>query len=230
VTDYRAWAMDWTARVLDAGPEERLIGVMVASVDGRAAIEGRTGALSSEPDRALLRAWRTATDAMLVGSATLEAEKYAQIVDDADRGLRAAAGRTPVPRILTIARGFRIDFDKVLANDPDLALTVYTGVPGDAPPSVEVVVLDQCDVANAVADARTRYGLRTIACEGGPRLLAGAVEHGCVSDLSVTIAPLLVAGVGPRMLDHYALGDSPHALDLVAHDVHEGQAFLHYRL
>ena len=224
------WATDWTARVLAAGPEDRLIGVMVASVDARAAIEGRTGALSSAPDRALLRAWRTATDAMLVGAATLEAEKYAQIVDEDDRATRAAAGRTPVPRILTVSRGFRIDFDAVLANDPDLALTVYTGVAGDAPSSVEVVVLEHCNVAAAVSDARERYGLRTIACEGGPRLLAGAVEQGCVSDLSVTIAPLLVAGVGPRMLDHYTLPDSPRALELVAHDVHEGQAFLHYRL
>jgi riboflavin biosynthesis pyrimidine reductase len=228
--DYREWAADWTARVLAAGPEERLLGVMVASVDARAAIAGRTGALSSAPDRALLRAWRTATDAMLVGAGTLEAEKYARIVDAEDRAAREAAGRTPVPRILTISRRLEIDFDAVLANDPNLTLTVYTGVPGDAPPSVEVVVLDTPTVGAAVADARRRYGVRTIDCEGGPRLLAGAVEEGVVTDLSVTIAPLLVAGTDLRMLDHYTLAGAPRALELVAHAVHEGQTFLHYRL
>jgi riboflavin biosynthesis pyrimidine reductase len=229
VTDYRGWAEEWVERVLAGGPEDRLIGVMVASVDARAAIDGRTGALSSAPDRALLRAWRTATDVMLVGVATLGAEKYARIVDDEDRSTREAAGRTAVPRILTISRRFDIDFDLVLANEA-YALTVYTAEPGEAPPSVEVVALERPTVDAAIADARQRYGVRTVACEGGPRLLAGAVEEGCVTDLSVTVAPLLVAGDEPRMLDRYALADRPRTLDLVAHDVHEGQAFLHYRL
>ncbi len=229
MTDYRAWAAQRTERVLAAGAPDRLIGVMVASVDARAAIEGRTSVLSSAPDRALLRAWRTATDAMLVGAGTLEAEKYAQIVDDADRATRAAAGRTPVPRILTISRGFTIDFDAVLANDPHLALTVYSALPGAAPPSVEVVGLERPTVAAVIADARERYGAHSICCEGGPRLLAGAVAEGCVTDLSITIAPLLVAGGGPRLLDRYELAGAPRALDLFAHDVHEGQVFLHYR-
>jgi riboflavin biosynthesis pyrimidine reductase len=166
---------------------------------------------------------------MLVGAATLEAEKYARIVDDEDRAARVAAGRTAVPRVLTISRRFEIDFERVLANEA-FALTVYTASPGEAPPSVEVVALDEPTVGAAIADARVRYGARTIACEGGPRLLAGAVEEGCVTDLSVTVAPLLVAGDEPRMLDRYALADRPRTLDLVAYDVHEGQAFLHYRL
>src|SRR3954452_6727204 len=155
--DYRNWARDWTAAVLGAEPGDRLIGVMVAAVDARAAVDGRTGPLTSAPDGALLRAWRTATDAMLVGAGTLEAERYARIVDDADREARAAAGRTPVPRILTISRTLNIDFDAVLPNDPQLGLTVYSGVEGPVPPSVELVVLERPAVGAAVADARRRY-------------------------------------------------------------------------
>ena len=53
---------------------------MVASADGRAALDGRTGALGSEADTLLLTELRALADAVLLGTGTLRAEGYARLV------------------------------------------------------------------------------------------------------------------------------------------------------
>ena len=67
---------------------------MVASADGRAALEGRTRALGSDADTLLLTELRALADAVLIGVGTLRAEGYARLVADPGRvARRVAAGR-----------------------------------------------------------------------------------------------------------------------------------------
>jgi hypothetical protein len=78
----------------DAG-RPRVVAAMIASADGRVAVEGRSVGLGHPADRALLRELRTAVDAILVGTGTLRAERYANLLDDDQRAHRAAAGLSP---------------------------------------------------------------------------------------------------------------------------------------
>ena len=55
---------------------------MVASVDGRATLDGRAGPLGDPADRALFRRLRTQVDAVMVGAGTLRAERYGPIISD----------------------------------------------------------------------------------------------------------------------------------------------------
>ncbi len=59
-------------------PAERpwVIVSMVASVDGGTAVDGRSGALGNDTDREVLRLARAAADVILVGAATVRAERY----------------------------------------------------------------------------------------------------------------------------------------------------------
>src|SRR5687767_11585567 len=66
---------------LDLGsraPAERpyLVLNMVASLDGKAAVDGRTRALGGEADRQLFHHLRTQADALLVGAGTVREERY----------------------------------------------------------------------------------------------------------------------------------------------------------
>ena len=198
---YRAWAEERTEHVLQIGPRERLIAMVVGSVDWRATIDGRSGGLSSPPDRALLRAWRTAADLLLVGSRTLEEERYGSIIPDIDRDLRETRGRTRVPRIVTVSRTMGIDLARVLETEVLLPLTIYSTATTTLPehPSVEVVRLPSLEVERVIADARERYTANTIVCEGGPTLLARLAERHCLTDLSLTLSPIWV-GSGPPSL------------------------------
>src|SRR5699024_11577992 len=52
-------------------------GHMVAGLDGTAAIHGRVGALSTEPDQDLFRRMRQIADVVMVGAQTIRSEGYA---------------------------------------------------------------------------------------------------------------------------------------------------------
>jgi riboflavin biosynthesis pyrimidine reductase len=51
----------------------------VATVDGRAAIDGRSGPIGSEADTAMLAGLRTRFDAVMIGAGTMRAERYGEI-------------------------------------------------------------------------------------------------------------------------------------------------------
>ena len=73
---------------------------MVATLDGRATLNGRSGPISDPADRALFHGLRSVVDAVMAGAGTVRAERYGPIVPDpdrrrlrAERGLRRAAAR-----------------------------------------------------------------------------------------------------------------------------------------
>lgn len=176
----------------------RTIGVMVSSVDGRAAVAGRSGPLGGPEDRAIFRGVRERADALLVGPATLNRERYATVLDDDQRARRRAAGRPAEPLLATITRSLALDADVPLLHEPQARVVVYGERDPVAPfaDPVEVVRLRPADPAAVLADLHGR-GIGLVACEGGPTLLAGLVRDRLLDELLVTVAPLLVGGSDP---------------------------------
>ena len=86
------------------GDRPRVVAAMIASVDGRATVDGRSVALGHPEDRGLLRELRTGADAVLAGPATLRAERYANLLDADQVEHRAAAGLRPHPVLATVSR------------------------------------------------------------------------------------------------------------------------------
>src|SRR4051794_41774776 len=52
------------------------------TLDGRAAISGRSGPIGSDTDTEMLERLRTRVDAVMIGAGTLRAERYDRIVSD----------------------------------------------------------------------------------------------------------------------------------------------------
>ena len=85
---------------------------MVASVDGRATIAGRSRALGSDADTLLLTELRALADAVLIGSGTLRAEGYGKLVGNPERvARRVAAGRAPTPPAVLLSRSLDLPWD-----------------------------------------------------------------------------------------------------------------------
>jgi riboflavin biosynthesis pyrimidine reductase len=210
----------------------RVVAAMIASADGRATVAGRSVGLGHPADSALLRELRTAVDAILVGTGTLRAERYAHVIDDPQRERRIARGLEPEPIVATIARSGRVPIDVPLFSEPAARVQVYAEA--DAPvgrTAAEVAVQRFAPggarppaVVGHLARAR---GVRSVLCEGGPTLLRALVAEGCVDDLMLTLAPLLGAGSGPTVLEGDSL-DPPARL--VLRDVHRADEhlFMHY--
>jgi riboflavin biosynthesis pyrimidine reductase len=213
----------------------RVVADMVATVDGRAAIQGRSVALGHPADRALLRELRTAADAILVGSGTLVAERYANLLDGEQRARRVADGRPPHPLVVTLSRQLTVPRDVPVFDEPGVPVVIFTlaGEEVLAPAfgaDLEVVrMAAEVPLPVSALAALGARGVRSVLCEGGPTLLRHLVDDGALDDLLVTVSPLLAAGVAPTILEGPPLAVPAR---LALRDVHraDDHVFLHYGL
>jgi riboflavin biosynthesis pyrimidine reductase len=199
----------------------RVVAAMIASADGRATIGERSVGLGNAADRALLRELRAAVDALLVGTGTLRAERYANLLDDDQRAARVAAGLDEHPLVATVARRLEVPVDIGLFAEPAARVRIYTEAEGElagrgAQVAVHRFAAGELSLAGALEDLRAERGARAVLCEGGPTLLRRLVAEDRLDDLLLTVAPMLVAGDGAAILAGAAL-EPPVALRL--HDV-----------
>lgn len=210
---------------------------MVGSLDGAVAVEGTSGGLGSDGDRAAFRALRALADVVLVGLGTARAEGYRPTWQARHVAARAARGQGPLPRLALVTGSGRVPPDLRALGDPARPPLVVTTAHGaaEAGPRVgdraEVVVVEgtaegRVDPVAVVAALRDR-SLGRVVVEGGPTLNHAMLAAGVVDELWVTIAPTLVGGgqgiVGP------ALPGGPHELLLHELRVHGSELVCRYR-
>jgi riboflavin biosynthesis pyrimidine reductase len=200
---------------------------MIASVDGRTAINDTSTGLGHPADTALLRAVRTAAEVILVGAGTLVAEGYANLLDDEQRAARVAAGRAPHPTVVTISR--KLDIPDIPIAREDVPFVVYTEkrsgpgtFAGDGPG--EVRVLPNASVEAVLDD----LGPAAVLCEGGPHLLRQLAASDVLDEILVTVAPLITGGASSGLLAGDPLS-IPLELSLVDAARADDHLFLHYR-
>ena len=183
-------------RPRERAPEDRpfVYANFVSTLDGRAAVAGRTGALGSDADLEMLLELRTMADALLIGPGTLRAEGYARLIGSPERrAAREAAGLAGDPPAVVISRALDLPWEAGLFAAPEQPVIVYTGVEGAAPEvaaRVEIVRLEAPTPTAVLADLRAR-GVRALACEGGPVLFGALLADGLVDELFLTLVPLL---------------------------------------
>ena len=212
----------------------RVVAVMIASADGRTAVEGRSVGLGHPADRALLRELRSAVDAVLVGTPTLRAERYANLLDDDQRAQRVTAGLDAEPIVATVSRRLDVPNDIPLLAEPTARVQVYAEVEGEVPSQGAWVAVHRFEPGTLSMPAILEHlsgerGARAILCEGGPTLLRELLAADCVDDLLLTVAPMLVAGDAPVLLRGPQL--QPPA-GLALRTIHRAgdHLFLHYTL
>jgi riboflavin biosynthesis pyrimidine reductase len=224
----------------DVAPRERapddrplVMMVMIATVDGRAAVGGASSALGGDADLALLLELRTIADAVLIGGATVRAEGYGRLVGSEERrARRCAAGLAEDPVAVLVSRSMDLPWDAGLFAASKQPVLVYTGAGADPPDvaaPVELVRLEEASLSAALVDLRQR-GVRSVLCEGGPTLNRALLAAGLVDELFLTLSPLLTADdTAPGILAGGALPEPARlALRWVCH--HEGELYLRYRL
>jgi riboflavin biosynthesis pyrimidine reductase len=184
---------------------------MIASADGSATdAGGRSGGLGGPADKAVFGAVRAVADIVVAGAATVIAEDYGPSRPPARvRDQRVARGQAPAPRIAVTSASLAIEPTRRLFAEasPDarpLVLTVAAADPArrralEAVADVHVVGDEQVDWARAFALLHAEVGARVVLCEGGPSTIGQLVADDLLDELCLTIAPVLVAGDGPRI-------------------------------
>ncbi len=187
---------------------------MVASVDGRATVDGRSGPLGGPADKAVFFELRASVDAVLAGTGTLRAEGYGKLVRKPERQeQRARRGLEREPVALVLSRSGDVP-DVPLLTDPEARPVVLTG--------------EDAEPRRALARVRAEHGVRSLLCEGGPALNAGLLAAGVVDELFLTVSPVLVASTDPLTIVADAGLDEPVALEPVWVLEGDGMLFLRY--
>lgn len=181
---------------------------MVASVDGAATVEGRSGGLSAPADKRVFGLLRDLADVVLVGAGTVRAEGYAAVTrSEARIARRRRRGLTDTPAIAVVSASLDLDPTGPLFTGAPTRTVLVTTEPaararGSSYADVAEVITTpgpRVDLARAV-DALVATGRPRILCEGGPTLLGQVAAAGRLDELCLTVSPLLAGGYAPRTL------------------------------
>ncbi len=201
------------------------------TVDGRAAIGGVSGPIGSAADSTMLAGLRTRFDAVMIGAGTMRAERYGRPIPSQEKRERRERLGLPHDPLMVIVSG-RLDlpWDAPLFGESGrvLIFTASETEPPDTEASLRVVRHDGAvDLVAALEYLRRERGVRALLSEGGPRLHGQMQAADLVDDLFLTIAPKLVGGGAPRILE----GDLPRIepLELGWLLEQEGELFARYR-
>jgi riboflavin-specific deaminase-like protein len=222
-----------TYRPWEEPREERPLVAMnfVATADGRATIEGRSGPIGSDTDTAMLVGLRNRCDALMVGAGTMRVEQYGRLVTkDETRERRESIGLPPEPLMVLVSGRLDLPWEAPLFTEGGevLIFTASEAEPPRTESSVEVVRHEGAvDLTEAVRYLRRERGIRALLSEGGPHLHAQMQADGLVDDLFLTIAPKLSGGEAPRITE----GSLPRVseLELAWLLEEDGELFARYR-
>ncbi len=192
--------------------------VMVISIDGVVAVDGRVGGLTGAADQRLLLGMRERAQAVVVGAATVRAEGYGGLLPAAARQRRATAGLSPQPELAVVTRSPDGIAGTEAALAPDLQVRLEQPPTNrDGAPDLRVVS----------AGIRERHGTGLTVWEGGPTIVRMAIAQGVLDELFFAISPML-AGRGLPLAGPETGGTQ--RLRLIATAASEDFVFLRYGL
>jgi riboflavin biosynthesis pyrimidine reductase len=183
---------------------------MIASLDGGATDDGKSGGLGAAGDRAVFAHMRQLADVILVGAGTVRIENYSGAqFNPAQRQARQRRSQAEIPPIAVITNSGELDHDAKLftrTEVPPLILTSADSVAdtrGRLGSVAEVIAAsaghsDRVD-STAVRDILAERGLFRVLSEGGPSLVGTLIADGLLDELCTTVAPVLVGGAARRI-------------------------------
>jgi riboflavin biosynthesis pyrimidine reductase len=212
---------------------------MISTVDGRATLAGRSGAMSSQADRQLFHGLRSAVDAVLVGAGTVRAERYGRIIPDASRrAQRVRRGLSEEPLACIVSGRLGLDADLPLFAEPSAHAVILTASAATLPATaarvdyVRAARDGRLDLAAALDELCQRFAVQSILCEGGPHLAYQLLAAGLLDELFLSLSPLLAGGepAGGEALRIIAGGElePPVELELLSVLSSDANLFLRY--
>ena len=231
---------------LPPAPAERpLVAInMVTTVDGRAQVGGKADALSSRPDRRLMRLLRAGFDAVGSGVGTLRADDFYSRVPEDLAARRVATGRPAQPTALLIAGRAPVPTDRrwfTYAEQPRVVVVgrdsphaPKDGDEAEVPLAVETwVAPTELPEAPWLLERLAAAGVRSLLLEGGPTTNATFLAADALDEAFWTIDASLVGSDALPMIapipDGSPWADAPRSGRLVSVHRAGDELFLRYR-
>lgn len=217
---------------------------MVASVDGKAVVEGGERGLGSGDDKRMMQELRSHADAVVNGATTLRVSGSTPLVRPPDlQALRRERGLQPQPLgvIVTASGDLPLDRPFFTSRAFDALVIVTERTPPERVAAIRAtgrhvgVVPTRPNNGSAIAELLRRdYGVRHALVEGGPTLNATLFHAGVVDELFLTCAPWIVGGRGSLTTvegDAFTRNAMPRLhLQRLLHDQTTDEMYLRYTI
>ncbi len=210
---------------------------MVSTVDGKVTIDGRSYPVGSDTDHKLMRKIRAPVDMVMVGAGSLRAEDINFSLPADLQELRLVRGLTPHPIAAVVSASGDLPLDRKFFLSGDFESIVFTSKQaGQARirqlenySRVIVIGENDVDLQRLMKVLRGRLGVRRLLVEGGPTLNFSLIDAGYVDELFCTIAPKMLGGRGPTMVEGKGMGASRIArLRLISAFTYADELYLRY--
>lgn len=219
----------------------------VASIDGAATVDGRSGALGGTNDRAIMQVLRSLCDAVMVGAGTVRAEGYGGLnLTEPHQQRREKLGLTPVPTLVVVTASLRLNPSASVFTRAETRPIIVTHAAaehaaGEAAVNALAEVAEliiagetEVDLAQALRVLRER-GLTRVLCEGGPELFSSLLEDDLVDEVCLTVSPVVVGGDARRITHPHHPTDAAASAAFdsrrftLAHVTHDDEGFVFLR-
>jgi len=188
----------------------------VTTLDGSIqGLDGRSGSINTPSDHWLFALHRAHADAIVVGAGTVRSEGYRAVdLTGWQRDVRSSLGLAPFPLLVVVSAS--LDIDPLIAAEeatgPVMIITTEDHSTDEharfVDAGIEVLATGRSSVDLPVAiDQLAGLGCQRLLCEGGPHLHRDLLAADLVDELSTTVSPSVVGGVGQRSTAGDALPD-----------------------
>jgi riboflavin-specific deaminase-like protein len=200
---------------------------MVATADGRAAVDGSAVGIGSPADKRLMRELRAEADVVLHGAGTVRADPLSARVPPELVPQRVASGLSPQPLGAIVTRSGNLP-----VHHPYYESATVVYVLSDREVRIDSKVVEVCHLGTVTDVVRDlgRRGVKRILCEGGPTLNSALFQAELIDDVFLTVAPKLVGGDDPLTIVKGPRFARTLLLDLKSLVDVGGELFLHYRV
>lgn len=218
----------------------RVILSFAVTVDGKVSTAKLTpSGFTSAFDKHRLLEIRSLGDALMVGRNTLQIDRMSMgLPDESLRRARIQRGQSEYPIRVVISNSGDLPLDLNIFNHRFSPIVIYstTRMPATnqtelrAKAELHLSARDQVSLPEVLNDLYETRQVRTLVCEGGPRLAKALAELDVVDELFITIAPILAGGAGaPGILGiSGTFLPSSRVFQLESMKVEAGECYLRY--
>jgi 5-amino-6-(5-phosphoribosylamino)uracil reductase len=218
-----------------------VVATFAMTVDGKVTTKNLSPVdFTSREDKLHLFRQRALADAVLIGHTSLKRDNVRLGLPVELQEARVKRGQSRCPLRVIVSNEGRIDHRLKIFQSNVSPIIVFSTkrMPRKYERALEKKAtlhlsnLEHVDLAGMLETLRKKYGVRTVACEGGPTLFRSLLEQGLIDRLNLTIAPYLFGGAKAPTLTGVSKKFLPASVHCSLSDMRTlgDECFLTYRI